>query len=146
MTTQSPATPNCRSSIASRIAEYACSRVCATVTPLPAARPSALTTIGIGQVSRCALAPSKSVKVSDIAVGMAQSAMSDLAKALLLSMRAASLVGPKASSPASVKASTMPSASGASGPTTVRSMALSQAKSRRAGISSAPMGTFRATE
>ena len=52
ITILSPLFPNFLSSMISRTAPQASSRVIATVTPLPSARPSALTTVGIGAVSR----------------------------------------------------------------------------------------------
>ena len=47
ITTRLPAAPKRRSESIASIAALACSRVVATTTPLPAASPSALTTIGI---------------------------------------------------------------------------------------------------
>ena len=46
MTTRAPASPNRRATIASRTAATAVVRSAATVTPLPAASPSALMTTG----------------------------------------------------------------------------------------------------
>ena len=46
MTTRAPLCPKALSSIMERTAAFASSAVCATMTPLPSARPSALTTMG----------------------------------------------------------------------------------------------------
>ena len=97
-------------------------RVAATTTPLPAARPSALTTIG---APRCVDVGLRSRGVGERrvrAVGMPWRTMKLLAKSFELSSCAAARVGPKIRRPASRKASTTPAASGASGPTTVRSI------------------------
>ena len=61
-------------------------------------------------------------KTRNSAVGTSACRISFLAKTLLASSWAAALVGPKMRRPAFWKASTMPSASGSSGPTTVRPM------------------------
>ena len=55
--------------------------------------------------------------------------------------RAACWLAPKIRSPAASKRSTIPWESGSSGPTTVRSISVSLAKSSSLSISSAPMGT-----
>ena len=90
-----------------------------TVTPLPAASPSYLTTYGrselveVGERGRpgcCGRGPR--------AVGTPAATMTSLANALLPSSRAAAAVGPKAASPRSASASTAPATSGTSGPTT----------------------------
>ncbi len=57
----------------------------------------------------------------------------------------AAAVGPKALIPASVSRSTMPATSGASGPTTTKSMAFSFAKATMPSMSSAAMGTHAAS-
>src|SRR2546423_13657406 len=62
------------------------------------------------------------VKLLYSAVGMPWRVMKALAKSLELSSCAAAWGGPKILSPACLKSSTTPSASGASGPTTVRPM------------------------
>ena len=66
-------------------------------------------------------------------------AMKSLAKALELSSCAAALVGPKIANPSARNASTTPLASGASGPTTVRSMALVLANCTSAALSTCVM-------
>ena len=91
MTTRAPG-PSAK--IASRAA-WASAAVSATVTPLPAARPSALTTIGAPWASTQAWAASGSVKVWLAAVGAPQAAQISLAKALEASRRAASRPGPR---------------------------------------------------
>src|SRR5512134_16270 len=63
--------------------------------------------------------------------------MKALANSLELSSRAAARVGPKILSPASWNASTTPSASGASGPTTVNATASLRASSIHSGIDAA---------
>ena len=50
ITTREPDSPNIRSSMTACIAASASSRVCAIVTPLPRASPSALMTVGSGQL------------------------------------------------------------------------------------------------
>src|SRR5262249_59095856 len=59
---------------------------------------------------------------------MPRRSMNSFAHALLHSRRAAALVGPKIASPREENSSTMPAASGASGPTTVRSKRRAAAK------------------
>ncbi len=51
ITTFAPLSPKMRPSIMERTASRAASRVSQISTPLPSARPSALTTVGRGQVS-----------------------------------------------------------------------------------------------
>ena len=109
----------------SAIAASASATVAATTTPLPAARPSALTTIG---------APRRRTK-SRAATGVLEPlpargrdaggvAHRSLAKVLLPSSRAAAADGPQQAMPAGPIASARPATSGASGPGTTRSTAL----------------------
>ncbi|OIQ65932.1 hypothetical protein GALL_525040 [mine drainage metagenome] len=88
-------------------------------TPLPAASPSALMTMGTPCWSTWACAACASSKVAYAAVGIRCRAMKSLEKAFELSSWAAARVGPKIFSPRVRNPSTMPAASGASGPTTV---------------------------
>ena len=64
MTTRAPLSPKARSSIALFTASTASSRVMATTTPLPSARPSALTTMGTLALSTYSSAASASSKTS----------------------------------------------------------------------------------
>ena len=118
ITTVSPLAPNFLSSMIVRSPTLASSRVSAIITPLPSASPSALITVGIGQVSMYFRAASISSKISYDAVGIPYFFMSRLEKALLPSMRAAALSGPKQGMPFSSSMSTRPSTSGSSGATT----------------------------
>ena len=63
-TTRRPASPKAPSASMARAARWASSTVRATVTPLPAARPSALTTTGAPHSAMRAQAASASSKVS----------------------------------------------------------------------------------
>ena len=120
ITTRAPASPTALPESIASIAACASATSVATTTPLPAASPSALTTIGAPRPSTQACAAAASVNVRCSAVGMSCRSMKALAKSLELSSCAASRVGPKMRSPAARNASTIPAASGASGPTTVR--------------------------
>jgi hypothetical protein len=71
--------------------------------------------------------------------------MNAFAQLLLDSISAAARVGPSARSPRACSASTIPSASGSSGPTTVRSMRCPAAQSASRSISRAPIGTSSAS-
>ena len=118
MTTRAPLSPKARSSIALFTASTASSRVMATTTPLPSARPSALTTMGTLALSTYSSAASASSKTSYAAVGMPYFFISPLAKTLLPSIMAARFSGPKQGMPSASIASTMPRHSGSSGVTT----------------------------
>src|SRR4029450_2968169 len=110
----SPWTPPTRAaSTAARAA--ACSPV--TVTPLPAASPSALTTQGGPKSSRAATARAGSVKVAERAVGTPAAAMTSLANALEPSIRAAAAVGPNTGRPRARNSSATPETRGCSGQT-----------------------------
>ena len=78
------------------------------------------------------------MKAALLAQGMPYFSIRSLAKTLLDSIRAAFCVGPKMGMPIFWKWSTMPTASGAFGPTTVRSMWLSLAALARPAMSVAP--------
>ncbi len=103
-------------------ARWASFRVRQTTAPFPAASPLALITKGSSCRSIQASARSSSVKLLLAAVGTPALAITSLAKALEASIRAPAAEGPKASRPAARIRSANPSASGASGPITTRSM------------------------
>ncbi len=98
-----------------------------TKAPLPAARPSALTTQG-KLATAYFLAFSGLSKISNSAVGIPYFFMNFLARTLLPSNWAAASLGPTIPNPKDSKISTIPLTKGASGPTTVRSISLSLAK------------------
>ena len=145
ITTAAPASPKARRSIIASIAASASASVAATTTPLPAARPSAFTTIGAPRRRTNSRAASASSKRSHCAVGMPAASHTSLVKALLPSSCAAARDGPMQGIEAASMASAMPATSGASGPGTTRSISLSWAKATRAGKSSSPIGTHSAT-
>ena len=100
----------------------ACSASSATITPLPAASPSALSTRRgrpARRPRRCP--PAASATWRQRAVGTPASSIACLANAFEPSSRAAAAVGPNARRPRASSASTRPATSGASGPTTTRS-------------------------
>src|SRR4029077_19487518 len=111
----------------------AASRSAVTATPLPAARPSSLTTYGGPNASSAAAASSGVRHSRASAVGTPAAVITSLAKALEPSSRAASPDGPKHAMPAAVTASAPPATSGASGPTTTRSAPTSRASAATAG-------------
>jgi hypothetical protein len=92
------------------------SSVIATTTPLPAARPSALTTIGAPCASTWACAAARSEKVACPAVGMPWRTMKALENAFELSSCAAAWVGPKMRRPWARNSSTTPGRQRALGP------------------------------
>ena len=103
MTTRAPAPPIALPASIASIAACASASSVATTTPLPAARPSALTTIGAPRASTYACAAAASVNVRYAAVGMPWRAMNAFAKSFELSSRAAARVGPKMRRPAALK-------------------------------------------
>src|ERR1051325_1001728 len=113
-TTRAPASPRLFWFIMRSIAACASSTLAATTTPFPAARPSALTTMGAPRFATNALARSALWNVRYSAVGMLWRTMNALAKSLDDSSCAAARVGAKILRPASRKASTTPAASAAS--------------------------------
>src|SRR6476661_970204 len=127
---------------------FACStansRESVTTTPLPAARPSSLTTWGAPSASSAASTSPIVVQTWASAVGTSAAAMTSLAKDLLPSRRAASADGPKTANPASRHTSATPATSGASGPTTTRSTSCSRASAATAAPSRMSTGTQRA--
>src|SRR5512143_397227 len=132
-TTRAPAAPSSPPDSIASTAACASSTVVATTTPFPAARPSALTTIGTPRSETYARAAAASENVRYCAVGMPCRAMKAFAKSFELSSCAAACTGPKIASPAARNASTMPAASGASGPTTVSATFCSRANATRSG-------------
>ncbi|CJR97360.1 Uncharacterised protein [Streptococcus pneumoniae] len=120
MTTDALASPNFSSSRKSCRHAIASSSVIATVTPFPAASPSAFITIGAPFSCTYAFASSKDVNVSYSAVGMSYFFIKSLANCLLPSMIAAACDGPNTRRPAFSNSSTRPSIKGTSGPTMVR--------------------------
>jgi len=101
--------------------------VLARITPFPAAKPSAFTTIGAPSCSIYLTASSISVKFAYLAVGILLRAKKSFENALEPSSCAAPLLGPKHLRLFSSNKSTTPLTNGASGPTTVKSIALSKA-------------------
>src|SRR3972149_5450734 len=119
-TRRRPASPKPRSAISWSTVASASSLLLVTIDPLPAARPSALTTSRVPADLTYSRAASTSLKVRVRVWGMAWRAMNSLAQALLDSISAAALVGPKAGMPAACSRSMSPQASGSSGATTTR--------------------------
>ena len=113
----------------------ASSRSSVTTTPLPAARPSSLTTWGEPRSSRASSTSSGVVQTWARAVGTLAAAMTSLANALLPSSCAAAADGPKTRNPFARRTSATPATSGASGPMTTRSTASRVAISRTASAS-----------
>jgi hypothetical protein len=101
-----------------------------TSTPLPAARPFALRTHTGPNASSAAPSAAASETRIERAVGMPAAAMTSFANHLLDSSLAAAAEGPNTATPPSRMRSARPSASGASGPITARS--IERAASRRA--------------
>jgi hypothetical protein len=100
ITTDAPAAPKAPPRMSS-MAACASASVVATITPLPAARPSALTTIGAPVASIWAWAEAASVKRAQDAVGAPQASQTSFVKVLELSSRAAAFRGPNTRKPAS---------------------------------------------
>src|SRR5436190_1879364 len=105
-------------SIAS-IAPSDCSMSAQTITPLPRARPSALTATRPPRSRAQAFAGAGWVKTSKSAVGMPARFINAFAKDLLDSMRPAPRSGPKTLKPAWRRASATPASTAASGPSTL---------------------------
>src|SRR5690349_15560252 len=124
-----------------RACSRATSRESVTTTPLPAARPSSLTTCGAPRASSAASTSSVVVHTWASAVGTSAAAMTSLAKDLRPSSRAASAEGPKTANPASRHRSATPATRGASGPTTTRSTSCSRASAATATPSRMSTGT-----
>ena len=113
----------------------AASRSSVTMTPLPAASPSSLTTCGVPNPSTAAATSASEVQTCAKAVGTPAAAMTSLAKDLLPSSRAASADGPNTAYPSPRRTSATPATSGASGPMTTRSTVCRAARSRTAAAS-----------
>jgi len=137
-TTVRPAAPNASSSRQSRMAASASGSVAQIKAPLPAARPSALTTNGPPSSRQKRRAASASWKARKRAVGMPYRAIKSFAKALELSRRAAAWLGPKTDTPASLNRSRRPRDRGSSGPITA-----SSTRSRRASATSSSRAVSR---
>ena len=145
MTISRPACPKRHSTRAASTARHAASRSAAIVTPLPAASPSTLTTIGAPRSAMKALAATGSRKLRCAAVGMPASAQSCFIELLEASIAAAAEVGPNAAIPSASSASTSPRTSGASGPTTTKSILSRRQKPTSPEISLEPIGTHSAS-
>ena len=117
----------------------------AIITPFPAARPSAFTTIGVPFDFTKSFAFLASSKISNHAVGMFSCLESFFVKTLLASSSAAFLVGPNTFKLSLSNKSIIPRASGASGPTIVKSIFFSLQNLLKPSRSSAFIGTFVAT-
>ena len=135
MTTFCPAPLNMSDTIKSSMVFKAISLVSAITTPLPAAKPSALITIGYSQLSKYAFASLQSVKVPYSAVLTPYFFIKSLEKLLLPSSCAPFLSGPKHFRPASLNLSVIPLVNGSSGPTTVNAISLFLAKTTNSSIS-----------
>ena len=116
----SPALPNFLSTNIISIAFSASSLLLQTITPLPAASPSAFTTTLWSIPLTYSLASAGSSNTSKVAVGILFLFINSFAQILLDSNCAASFVGPNIFKPFCLNISTIPIASGASGPTTVK--------------------------
>ena len=130
----------------SSIASRASASVVATTTPLPAASPSALTTSGNTAPADERPRPSRHHRTVPITPSeYRRRRRSAWQTSCCPPAGAAARVGPQQAMPTASKASVSPATSGASGPGTTRSIALSWAKPTRAGISSTPISTHSAT-
>src|SRR2546425_4059522 len=119
-TTRSAAAPTVRRSISVSMHSSVSSASRATSVPLPLARPSPLPTKARRSPRTKSFALPGLSKPRWAGVGPPARSISDLANALLLSMRPAAWVGPKTSRPAAVRRSANPAATATSGPMTVR--------------------------
>ncbi len=117
-----------RSTRAPRSACSSSASVLQTMTPLPAARPSALSTHGARGSSRSR------------AVGTPAAAITSFANRFEPSIRAAAADGPNTEIPTCRRVSATPATSGASGPTTTRSAPSDRASSRSPSPSSDATG------
>src|SRR5256886_1203005 len=119
-TMRSAAAPTVPRSISVSMHSSVSSASRATSVPLPFARPSALTTKARRSPRTKSFALAGLSKTRWAGVGTPVRSISDLANALLLSMRPATWVGPKTSRPAAVRRSANPAATATSGPMTVK--------------------------
>ena len=134
-----PASPNDFFTKILSTADNASSVVSHTMTPLPAARPSAFMTSGNDTDSIYSFAKSDSSKILNLAVGISFLSIKFFAQILLDSNFAAFCVGPNIFKFFSMNVSTIPNASGTSGPTTVKQSFL-DAKSTNSSICSTFIG------
>ena len=146
ISTVSAAAPSRRRPISPASASRASAREPQTVTPLPPARPPALTTRGPSGIARtCPWACPRESNTAKSGWGMPCRRMKRRAWPLSPSSRAAWRLGPNSGRPRSRNTPSMPAHRGASGPTTVRSMPRLSAKSAsfsRPAASEASMGTL----
>jgi hypothetical protein len=117
-----PASPKSFLSMMLLIASSASFLLSQIKTPLPAAKPSAFTTIGVLNLSRSPMAFSELVYTSYRAEGIEYFFIKSLEYDLLPSNLAPAFRGPKAFIPFSLSISTKPATKGASGPTTTISI------------------------
>ena len=117
-----PASPNFLSTNIMSIDFSASALLSQTITPLPAARPSAFTTTLCSIWLTYSFAFTASLNTSNAAVGILLRFKNCLAQILLDSNCAAFFVGPNIFKPISLNISTIPIASGTSGPTTVKQL------------------------
>mmetsp|Transcript_3933 Transcript_3933/g.8488 ORF Transcript_3933/g.8488 Transcript_3933/m.8488 type:complete len:276 (+) Transcript_3933:246-1073(+) len=120
-----PAEPNLAPTNISSTASSASWTSMATITPLPAAKPSVFTTIGAPLDFMYAFAASTLVNFAYSAVGMLYFAHKSFINDFEPSKRAALLLGPNTGTFALTSVSAKPSTSGASGPTTTNPIAFS---------------------
>ena len=119
---------------------WASARSLVTTTPLPAAKPSSLTTYGAPQRVRAPSISASEVTPTASAVGTPAAAITSLANAFEPSIRAAAAPGPKTAKPLERSASAAPLTSGTSGPITTRSGEIDAASSAMAAGSVASTG------
>ena len=134
---RAPAAPKVFATSISSIARLASTVSWQMSTPLPRARPSALTTQRPASSPAKRLASAASENVFERAVGMWCRSMKSCENAFEASNCAARWLGPQMRRPFDLNKSTMPSASGLSGPTTTRSGFCSCANASSFGRSSA---------
>src|SRR6056297_1742813 len=127
ITTSAPAPPKAPPNMSS-MAASASATVSATITPLPAASPSALTTMGAPCARTWSFAGPAAVNRAQAAVGAPAASQIALVKCFEASSSAAACEGPNTKRPASRSRSLTPAASGASGPMMINSIALPSQK------------------
>src|SRR6202521_1989423 len=143
-TTVAPLRPNRPCTSIASIAASASSTFVQTTTPLPRARPSALTATRPSRWPAQDFAGCGCVKTSNSAVGIPARTISCLANDLLDSMRPAPRFGPNTLKPELRSASPTPASTAASGPRMTRPSRSCLANSTIRTTSAAPMGMFRA--
>ena len=142
MTTVSPASPNRPANISSTVASASAVLVAIT-TPLPAASPLALMTIGSGCARSHPASKSARVKLRYCAVGILWRRRNSLANDFEPSSCAQARLGPKQARPAAWKASTSPKTSGVSGPMIVSATLSARASATRPTMLSLATGALR---